>query len=473
MTSIIVPVGSGGRWSADLGALAPGSRPLRIRSRSASSISAWRDQSLLIPTQFLREATWDFDFINQRAWIENVRGQGVTYDLAGMLAQLTFTRASAGYRFDATGKYLPAATDALRFDYHPVTLAPRGILIEGARTNLCTYGNDISNAAWTKSDVSVINNLGLSKDGTLNADYIAEAATTANHFVLPATAILATATVYTMTALARSTTRSLQIELGSPRFGANAWANFDLINGVVGTVGASAEASIESLGNSWYRVSITATTTSAGNGTARFSIVTGAAAAKSESYLGNGTSGVFLTFVQMEAGAGSSYIGTTATSATRAADVLTAAVGSWFNPTAGTLIAEWDVPEFSAGSNTVVVQVDDGTTGERLGILGQSSGDVVSALSRTAATTVANLDLGATAADTVERATFAWSPDDYAACRNGGAVAVDTLGAVPTGLTTLRLGVRSSDVDFLFGHVRRVSYIPRRVSNAELQALAA
>jgi hypothetical protein len=48
---------------------------------------------------------------------------------------LTFTRASAGWRFDSAGTLQQAATDAPRFDHDPVTGAVRGLLLEPARTN--------------------------------------------------------------------------------------------------------------------------------------------------------------------------------------------------------------------------------------------------------------------------------------------------------------------------------------------------
>lgn len=48
----------------------------------------------------------------------------------------TFTRASSGTYFDATGTLQTAATNVARFDYDPATLLPRGLLIEGQATNL-------------------------------------------------------------------------------------------------------------------------------------------------------------------------------------------------------------------------------------------------------------------------------------------------------------------------------------------------
>lgn len=45
-----------------------------------------------------------------------------------------------------------------RFDYDPVTLLPRGLLVEEARTNLTLYSEQFDNAAWTKLNATVFPN---------------------------------------------------------------------------------------------------------------------------------------------------------------------------------------------------------------------------------------------------------------------------------------------------------------------------
>ncbi len=55
---------------------------------------------------------------------------------ATLPGEVTFTRASSATQFNAAGALVSVAVDAPRFDYHPVTLARRGLLIEEARTNL-------------------------------------------------------------------------------------------------------------------------------------------------------------------------------------------------------------------------------------------------------------------------------------------------------------------------------------------------
>ena len=62
---------------------------------------------------------------------------------------LTFTRASTGTYFDATGTMQTAAINAPRWDYDPVSLQLRGLLLEDQRTNVA-FPSVVDNTAWTE-----------------------------------------------------------------------------------------------------------------------------------------------------------------------------------------------------------------------------------------------------------------------------------------------------------------------------------
>src|SRR5580765_5882879 len=59
--------------------------------------------------------------------------------------RITFTRASTATYTDMSGTIQSVAVNAPRWDYDPVTLALRGLLIEEARTNLLLQSGDMSN----------------------------------------------------------------------------------------------------------------------------------------------------------------------------------------------------------------------------------------------------------------------------------------------------------------------------------------
>ena len=68
--------------------------------------------------------------------------------------RITFTRASTATYFDATGTLQTAAANTPRFDYDPVAHAPRGLLIEEARTNLLLNSAVLSTQSVTTTAVA-------------------------------------------------------------------------------------------------------------------------------------------------------------------------------------------------------------------------------------------------------------------------------------------------------------------------------
>jgi hypothetical protein len=86
-----------------------------------------------------------------------------------------------------------------RFDYDPVTLAPKGLLIEEQRTNLVLYSSDFTNASWTKSLSAMAGTFTTAPDGTNTGAKWREDGTLAEHqiYATPSlTAALHTETWY-------------------------------------------------------------------------------------------------------------------------------------------------------------------------------------------------------------------------------------------------------------------------------------
>jgi hypothetical protein len=214
------------------------------------------------------------------------------------------------------------------------------ILLEPQRTNLILRSEEFENASWLKTAVSITANSAISPSGVQNADTLTGDGTSAIHITRQSNSVT-NAVSYTFSCYAKKNTNDFIQLIYNSGFGGNAFANFDLNSGVVGTVGAGTTASISSFGNGWYRCSITAIATS--TITANIPTLCLVNSASSPIFQTNTLStSVFLWGAQLEAGAyATSYIPTTSASVTRNADVIsrgniftngliTSSGGTWF-----------------------------------------------------------------------------------------------------------------------------------------------
>ena len=250
----------------------------------------------------------------------------------------TATRATTATRINSSGLVESVALNVPRVDYS-LGGCPN-ILLEPQRTNLALQSSSFDSATWVKTATTITANTTTSPSGVVDADTL-----TANGLLLQhqcQQAINTTSGVaYTISFyLKKDTNNFAQIFGASTSFGVNAWANFDLNLGVVGSVGSGITAAITSVGNGWFRCSITATATATISGSFSVFLVTSATATRAET--NTLTTSFFLWGAQLEAGAyATSFIPTTTASVTRNADsitrnniftngLITASGGTWF-----------------------------------------------------------------------------------------------------------------------------------------------
>ena len=270
----------------------------------------------------------------------------------------TFTRASTGTYFNSSGVLTTAAINGPRFDhvYNGSSWVSKGLLIEEARTNLLTYSNDWSNAAWAKVRGTVAKDVtGL--DGTTSGWTATCNSTGGGHYagLTPASGASASG-AYTLSVYAKAGNNgfvSLQI---TDAAGSNyAVCFYNLSTGsaaapaVVGTYSA-ASASMIPCGGGWYRCVLTSTKGSTNGITAYISYTNDSISN------GNCTSGQF-NYVyesQLEVGAfATSTIPTVATQVTRSADVCQITGGdfsSFWNASEGSFVVNWDFIKTAGGA---------------------------------------------------------------------------------------------------------------------------
>jgi uncharacterized cupin superfamily protein len=383
---------------------------------------------------------------------------------------VTFTRASTGTYFNSAGTLTTAAINEARFDYNPSTLAAQGLLIEESRTNLALQSEDFA-TTWTVTGATVSANATSAPSGTTTADKLQEDTSTGSHLVtqnITFTAASHTASIFAKKA-ERDWIRVLFFD-GTNTFS----AFFNLNTGTVGTVtGTSATASIQNVGNGWYRCAVTATA-SAGSGSFAPRV---ALADNNSSYAGSTGSGIFIWGAQLEVGAFStSYIPTTTTALTRSADVASVnTLSPWYNATEGTLYGEYQVLAVApATAAQYVVEVSNGTANNAIAFFKRANADVSTRFSvNDGGSNQAFINAGTFVA-TASKVAGSYKANDFAASLNGAAAVTDASGSVPS-VSVMTLGGWSSGTtnSQLNGYLRRITYYPRRLANADLQAITA
>lgn len=229
-------------------------------------------------------------------------------------AGLSLTRASVASYHDAAGVMRMASADQPRFDYDPVTLAPRGLLIEAAGTNLMAWSEEMTSGRW----LTVQNGMSTPVPGPRGAAaayrFVPAAGSTSNQR-LKSPAVSATAgSVYSMQAWMRAV-GCRYVSITGPTVGISAVV--DLVAGTITGAGARIAASV----NGWHLVLIEGRSAPS---TASDGINFWASdAAGSVVFAGDGVAGFEVWHPQLEAGArATSYIPTVGGTTTRAADAL-------------------------------------------------------------------------------------------------------------------------------------------------------
>lgn len=394
--------------------------------------------------------------------------------LGALDPRVTFTRSSTATFVGSNGLIQSAAVDAPRFDYDPVTLAPRGFLIEETRTNLLLRSEEFDTASWGKVNLSTTANTTTAPSGAVTADSIIENTAVSSYHQTSQTFTSTAATTYSFSVFIKANGR----DTATMMLGAGANFVFFAFNLTTATVGAvqyagstwsNGTASITNFNNGWYRCVISGLVSNAASYNAVVEINEGA----NRQYTGNGTSGLFVWGADLEVGAfPTSYIPTVASTVPRSADVAQMTgtnFSSWYNQSEGTFVCNADTADANTANRTIYYASNAGSTDIVYGVAGTL---------RTIRVLVSGSETGAVSAgiftsNVPAKTAGAYKLNDFAGSFNGGAVATDTLGAVPTTVDRLTIGTNTALQSLLYlnGHVRSISYYKTRLLNSQLQAL--
>ena len=377
-----------------------------------------------------------------------------------------FDRGTIATRINAQGLIETVASGENRLNYSlldgEVVGCPH-LLLEDEATNLVQYSEDFSNAYWIKTNSSVTSGF-ISPSGNATAYSLIEDTSTGVHFIKPPNGSF-TSNSYTLSVYAKYNGRVLQI--ASTSTGGH-YANFDLLNGVIGNSGGStANVTMTEISNGWYRCSMT---TTSNMNTAVINTVQSATSVYQESYTGDGTSGVYIWGSQVESGSFStSYIPNygSALGVTRAAETCNGSGNAaTFNDSEGVLMAE--ISALVNDSDTKRISLSDGTSSNRISLYLSDEtigGVVVSGGSVGFSTSVSGYD-----ATLNNKILFKYKENDFSIFVNGFEILTDTSGATPIGLNELRFDNGYSGNDF-YGNTKQIQYFDSILDSEQLEQL--
>jgi len=239
---------------------------------------------------------------------------------------MTVDRYTTATRVNSAGLFESVANKIPRLDYSNGSCP--SLLVEPQRTNILLYSEQFNNAAWFPLNATVTANNAISPDGTQNADKIDY--TNNNNYLIGTASPNAQNTSYTVSCYAKKGTTDIFVFREAFYFGSS--AKFNLTNGTIVT-DTTGTAKITSVGNGWYRCSITQAYTS-GQTNMQWSY---------DSYFNTGN--LYLWGAQIEQGTYlTSYIPTTTASVTRNADqVYKTGISSLIGQTQGTIFIDFNI----------------------------------------------------------------------------------------------------------------------------------
>ncbi|MPY72262.1 MAG: flagellar filament capping protein FliD [Alphaproteobacteria bacterium] len=134
----------------------------------------------------------------------------------------------------------------------------------GDGENMLLYSEQADNAYWNPVSASVTADATTAPDGSMTADALVADAVAGQHYLSNTTGISVTAgETYEFSTYAKAGDRDgVRLSVGGAGFGGAKYANFDLATGTVeGTSIGAEEATIEDVGDGWYRLSVKVTAT--------------------------------------------------------------------------------------------------------------------------------------------------------------------------------------------------------------------
>jgi len=359
----------------------------------------------------------------------------------------------------------------------------KGLLIEEQRTNLHPKSGELTN--WTYSNnLFKYEDVTTAPDGTNTADSLVPTTELSSHFTGLPQSISTGSGSETFSVFVKANGYS-KIKLYLANQNGNNNQLFDISEGTSGTSGSDLLGkSIESMGNGWYRCSITYTSTK----TNPYPSVALLADNYSNTSAGDGVKGIYIWGAQIESGTfPTSYIPTSGSTATRTNEQASLNASLFeYNGNEGTTLIEFDKANW-AYTTTFPRAYSWGHGSQSVDILNEvynygnsapNSGKIRFRVDDSSGNAVFGANfIDGSESDNTAKVALALKDNDMAIAWKGTVPHTDTTGSPAIDLVTkLYIGskfVESSSVvnDFINGHIKSIKYYPIRLTNDEIKAL--
>jgi len=378
-----------------------------------------------------------------------------------------FSRGSSATVVNKDGLIETVGSGEPRIDYKDNTKG--ALLLEPSRSNLVTYSEGFENSAWNKFRLSVSTDSIISPDGNSNTYEITEDDTNTTHVLRQYFTSLNTDYSFSFFVKSKSGDRYVELNLGRN----SRKSIFDIENGII-ISDTTNNAKITSLDNDWYKISISDTVLLSENS---YDIRLVDKSSGSDTYLGNGTSGVYIYAAQLEQGSyPTSYIPTSGGVVTRLADSCSQTVPDGvIGQTEGTMYAEYYFDatiDNAGGSDRDIVSINDGTFNNIIQLVhyGNGVGSAYKSVYLNARLSSSYVvSIASSAYDSgLMKVAGAYKNNDYVLYVNGVQIGTDTNASVPSCSVINFAKITGTETPTPINDLKLYN---TRLTNSELQAL--
>jgi hypothetical protein len=337
----------------------------------------------------------------------------------------------------------------------------KGLLIEAQSSNLATYGSDLTNAAWNPLS-AFIGGTAVGPDGTLSAVKLVASAGSGFY---PRFRRLSLLTDTTQTFSIYVKPLEFQHLAISADGSTSSLVQYNLSGNGAITSQTGATGSVEQCGNGWFRVSFSYTTVPNAH-----LAITMQSSTTYQTETGNGYDGMLFAMAQLENSShASSFIGTTSSTVTRAADSCSVATSSFYTGGDVSIVSE----TIGGSGNFAGCWVIKNSTGsEALQLYKQSAAATEATdfhvYANSGGTNTVNTLI--TSSASAGKIAVSYGSNDVAFTASGNAVQTDTSSSSIGAVDTLIIGGITT-TNQLNGHIKRLSLYSVALSDVELQSL--